>query len=290
MRRHIEGPAIINVSGGRSSGLMLARLLDDAGGSLPADVIPIFANTGEEAEGTLTFVREMSERWGVRIRWVEFSAEPQPGAQYDDIAHWKEVTYCTASRAGEPFDAMIDWKKYLPNPSQRICTEWLKVRAALGFAASLGLPVKRVRNEKSKKTESFADFVQYLGIRADEPLRVAKNRGKEHVELPLADDGTTRGDVLGFWREQPFDLEIREGEGNCKLCFEKGVTQLRNVVRRSPDGAGLPRWMGREHRIGATMKKAHPYASIDAFVKRQLPMLQEPIEEDVDMKPCFCGD
>ena len=124
--------------------MMLRLLLDEAGGALPDDVIAVFANTGEESEGTLIFVREMAERWNVPIRWVEFQREPVLGATFEDIAHWREVDYCSASRKGEPFDAMVDWKRYLPNPSQRICTEWLKVRAALGLAASLGFPIKQI--------------------------------------------------------------------------------------------------------------------------------------------------
>src|SRR5688572_17508975 len=92
------GPGIINVSGGRSSGLMLRKMLDHFGGTLPPDVLAVFANTGEEAEGTLVFVREMAERWNVPIRWVEFTREPQSSGAYPDIAHWREVDYCTASR------------------------------------------------------------------------------------------------------------------------------------------------------------------------------------------------
>lgn len=285
----VAGPAIVNVSGGRSSGLMLHMLLRAHGGALPADVVPVFCNTGEEAEGTLVFVREMSERWGVRIRWIEFIAEARPDVA-PDLAHWREVDYCTASRAGEPFDALVDWKRYLPNPTQRLCSEWLKVRAAMGFAASLGFPTKRVRNERTKRTDTLADFTQCLGIRADEPSRVAKNRAKEHVELPLVDAGIARGDVLAFWDAQPFDLQIRPGEGNCRLCFEKGVAQLRNVAMSAPDEAGLSRWTGREERIGATMKKAHPYGQLAAFVRRQLPMLVQETAEDLDPRPCACGD
>lgn len=262
---------------------------------MPDDVLVVFANTGEEAEGTLIFVREIAERWRVPVRWVEFAREARPDAAFDDIAHWREVDYCSASRRGEPFDAMVDWKRYLPNPSQRICTEWLKVRAALGLAASLGFPIRRVpvvdaRTQRVKRTDTHGDFTQCLGIRADEPSRIAKNRDKEHIEMPLVRRGITRGDVLTFWRAQPFDLDIRPGEGNCRMCFEKGVPQLRNVARSAPDEAGLPRWVDRERRIGATMKKAHPYAQIEEHIRRQLPILSEVVVPDNDMLPCACGD
>ena len=209
----IQGPAMISVSGGRSSGYMLRRILDAHGGALPDDVICVFANTGEEAEGTLTFVHEIETRWRVRIRWVEFDAA---------LPRWREVAYCSASRAGEPFDAMVDWKQYVPNHHQKLCSEFLKVRPMLGLARLI----------------LGQSFDQVIGIRADEPTRVAKHRNKADAVIPLADSGVTRATVLDFWKAQPFDLEIRKGEGNCKLCFEKGIVQLRNVIRDSPDGGG----------------------------------------------------
>jgi hypothetical protein len=210
---HIQGPALISVSGGRSSGYLLWRILQAHGGKLPEDVVCIFANTGEEAEGTLTFVHEIATRWDVRIRWVEFDAA---------LPRWREVAYCSASRAGEPFDAMIDWKQYVPNHHQKLCSEFLKVRPMLALASLI----------------LGQSFEQVIGIRADEPSRVAKHRNKADAVIPLADTGVTRATVLDFWKAQPFDLEIRKGEGNCKLCFEKGLAQLRNVIRDSPDGGG----------------------------------------------------
>lgn len=287
-----DEPELISVSGGRSSGLMLRMLLDQWGGQLPPSKLAIFANTGEEAEGTLIFVREIAERWSVPIRWVEFQREPVPGAAFDDIAHFREVDYCTASRKGEPFDAMIDWKRYLPNPTQRLCTTWLKVRAALGLAASLGFPIKRVDTGKPGKPriETFADFDQHLGIRADEPRRVAKNRPKPDVRMPLVDAGITRADVLAFWRAQPFDLAIRPGEGNCVDCFEKGLAQLVNVARAAPDDSRIERWIAREDRIGSTVRKGRSYSDIRDIARRQLPMLQDDPGAETELLPCACGD
>lgn len=42
----IEGPALISFSGGRTSGLMLRRILDAHGGRLHRDVHVVYANTG----------------------------------------------------------------------------------------------------------------------------------------------------------------------------------------------------------------------------------------------------
>jgi 3'-phosphoadenosine 5'-phosphosulfate sulfotransferase (PAPS reductase)/FAD synthetase len=67
----IDGPALISFSGGRTSAYLLRQALDAHGGSLPADVIACFANTGKEMPQTLDFVRDCSERWDVEIVWLE---------------------------------------------------------------------------------------------------------------------------------------------------------------------------------------------------------------------------
>ena len=283
----IHGPACISVSGGRSSGLLLFRILEAHTGRLPSDVYCVFANTGEEAEGTLLFVREMAERWNVPIRWVEFSAERRPGLPAD-FSRWREVDYCSAARAGEPFDAMVDWKKYLPNHSEKLCTEWLKVRAIGGLMSSLGFTPSAPKTKDAPYIPG--DYDQIIGIRADEPKRIASSAGKPDVDLPLVRARVTRGDVAAFWAGQSFDLRIDAGEGNCRLCFEKGREQLRNVVRDAPDGAGIERWIGRERRRGALMRKGHSYEELRDRARAQLPILDATEREEHDLRPCACGD
>ena len=63
---------LLHVSGGRTTGLLLRRVLDAYGGRLPPNVRAIFANTGKEHEMTLLFVHEMERRWQVPIAWVEY--------------------------------------------------------------------------------------------------------------------------------------------------------------------------------------------------------------------------
>ncbi|WP_257572221.1 hypothetical protein [Janthinobacterium sp. UMAB-60] len=47
-----DGPGVISFSGGRTSGMMLWMTLQAYGGTLPADVVVCFANTGKEEEAT----------------------------------------------------------------------------------------------------------------------------------------------------------------------------------------------------------------------------------------------
>ena len=115
----ITEPSVISFSGGRTSAYMLWRVLQAHGGKLPPDALVCFANTGKEDEATLEFVRDCSVNWGVKIHWIEY--------RHDEVG-FAEVDFDTASRDGEPFEALIRKVQFLPNSGMRICTTHLKIR------------------------------------------------------------------------------------------------------------------------------------------------------------------
>ncbi|KPW99803.1 Phage-related protein [Pseudomonas savastanoi] len=100
----ISGTTVVSFSGGRTSAYMLRQVLD-ANDDLD-DLIVTFANTGKEHPATLDFVNECARRWQVLIVWLEYR---------DDDLGFAIVTYETASRDGEPFEALIRKRSYLPN-------------------------------------------------------------------------------------------------------------------------------------------------------------------------------
>jgi 3'-phosphoadenosine 5'-phosphosulfate sulfotransferase (PAPS reductase)/FAD synthetase len=269
----IDGPTCISFSGGRTSAYMLWLVLQ-ANGGLPAEAAVIFTNTGRDAEATLQFVVEVSRHWSVPIRWAEF----RPGFTF------AEVDYATASREGEPFEALIrDKGLYLPNPAQRFCTAELKIKTA----------------ERMLRSEGWTEWDSMLGMRADEPARVAKIRAMPIIEdspgvercVPLADAGITKAHVRDFWRTQPFDLGLPidyDGttiDGNCDGCFLKPAFQRVGAMARNP---GMPVWWIRmEDLAGATFTKdGHTYRDMARFAAGQQNMF-DPDEEAID---CFCGD
>lgn len=217
----IEGPASISFSGGRTSAYMLWRILQAHGGKLPADVIVTFANTGKEREETLRFVHECGSRWGVDIVWLEWRKDA-PG--------FERVGFNSASRAGEPFEALIRWKKRLPNWQERWCTGFLKVLTMHAYNKSLGRVI--------------GQFTEVIGLRDDEGPRILTGRtsaekDKRIVVYPLADASIRKADVMAFWKEQPFDLGLKPHEGNCTLCFLKGKKLRKRIIR---DWPGVEVW------------------------------------------------
>lgn len=248
-----EAPAAISFSGGRTSAYMLRRVLDAWGGPLPPGVQAVFCNTGDEHPATLDFVQECAERWAVPVVWLEYDGELDRKTPVV-----REVTHATASRDGEPMDKLIDARHYLPNQWQRFCTEMLKVRLLATWMASRG----------------FDRWTNVVGLRADEPKRVADrredNRSGEHpwtTACPLYDAGVTVADVRAFWASQPFDLRCPEGFGNCTRCFLKGAPLQIYLAQEDP--ASGARWIAREARIGARFRRGTTYAGIDAYARRQ---------------------
>jgi 3'-phosphoadenosine 5'-phosphosulfate sulfotransferase (PAPS reductase)/FAD synthetase len=161
-------PTCISFSGGRTSAYMLYKVLEAHQMSLPDEAVVCFANTGKEDEATLKFVHDCETHWNVPIVWLEYQRE-EPG--------YKIVNFETASRNGEPFEALIKKKNYLPNPIARFCTEELKVKAINKYLRDEGI-----------------DASTMVGIRADEPRRISKLR-QRGLLIPLFDAGVTQDSV-----------------------------------------------------------------------------------------------
>jgi 3'-phosphoadenosine 5'-phosphosulfate sulfotransferase (PAPS reductase)/FAD synthetase len=266
----IDEPTVISFSGGRTSAYMLWRVLQ-ANGGLPEEAIVCFANTGKEEEATLEFVRDCEKNWGVEIHWLEFrDADPA----------FERVTFETASRDGEPFEALIRKKNYLPNPVTRFCTAELKIRTIHKYVKSLGW----------KHNENM----DWVGIRADEQRRAAKIARER---TPLVSAGITKADVGKFWAEQPFDLGLPNMNGvtmhgNCDLCFLKGGNQVLSLIQEKPGRAIW--WAKMETTVqssgmtrgdGDRFRSDRPsYAEMMSFAKNQTQLFHD------ESIPCYCGD
>lgn len=271
----IEGPAVVSFSGGRTSAFMLRNILDAHAGSLPSDVHVCFQNTGLEHPATYAFIERVGREWRVPITWLEYCT-------VDGKHAFKSVTPSTASRRGDPFTALILKKQYLPNPVTRFCTVELKIRTLRRFVVSLG----------------WDDYTNCIGLRADEPRRVAKMRGDvkaEDVRMPIAEAGHTIKDVLSFWSASPFDLELPGGTnawGNCMGCFLKGPHKLQRLMAEDPDK--FTWWEEAEKMAlntassGARFRNDRP--SYRAMLEMARTQATFPFDTEEDSISCACTD
>lgn len=151
------GPTCISFSGGRTSAYLLWRVLQAHGGKLPEEAQVLFCNTGKEEEATLRFVRDCGQRWGVDIVWLEYTGSGE----------WVQCDFGSAARNGEPFEAVIVQRGgNLPNRMARYCSSELKTRTMHRYLRWGG----------------WTEWDTFIGIRADEPRRVAKFRANPHPE------------------------------------------------------------------------------------------------------------
>ena len=250
---------------------MLWRVLQ-ANQGLPEDAVVCFANTGKEEEATLEFVRNCEKNWGVEIHWLEYR---------DSEKKFELVKFETASRNGEPFEAIIRRRKMLPNTRARFCTAELKIRTMRRYLQSLG----------------WDEWANMIGIRRDEHRRAVKMQSDYKGEtpvMPLHQAGVVKNDVLEFWRESTFDLGLPliNGEtigGNCDLCFLKSLPKITTLVAQEPSRA---LWWAKQEEWAQTQTSGDGnrfridrprYADIHNFIDRQSDMFDDSIE-------CFCGD
>jgi len=277
----ITEPTSISFSGGRTSAYMLKMILDAHNGVLPPEAIVCFANTGKEEEATLKFINDCSVNWNVPIHWLEYQDHE------DSTQRYKVVTYETAARNGEPFEALIRKRQYLPNPVTRYCTAILKIRTMACFLVQTGL----FKNWTKSEIENESGW---MGLRYDEARRATKIADKRRI--PLFTSKVTIKEISEFWAKQSFNLELptyngRTLAGNCDLCFLKPTNQVATLIAEKPERAA---WWAKMESLqiatkddGNYFRKDRPnYQSMVKFAADQKTIF-DPDEEGI---ACFCGD
>ena len=201
------------------------------------DARVVFANTGQEDERTLNFVRDCQEVFGWDVTWVEAEVSRQKG---EGTRH-KVVDYSSASRKGEPFEQVVS-KYGIANQSMPHCTRELKLQPIKSLVRSWGWKKK--------------DYLSAVGIRADEIDRMSAYAEKEGLVYPLVSWGVKKPDVLAWWKQQNFDLYLPEHRGNCTWCWKKSFKKLVQVYREDPSIFDFPERMEEANgMVGALAQK-----------------------------------
>jgi len=197
---------IVSFSGGRTSAY-LSWLIKQR----YQDALFVFMDTGAEHPMTYEFIREVNKRFDLNLTCLRTVVHPTMGegctyrvvpieeCGYDVVA-WRDVVgkYGCPSVVGRAF--CTDRMKVVP------FTKWVK------------------DNVKS-------DFTTWIGIRADEPKRL-KERPNTKYLAEISD--FNKKDVIKWWSEQPFDLQLGHEFGNCVFCIKKGVSRLKMIAQHEP--------------------------------------------------------
>lgn len=206
---------LISFSGGETSGYMLYFLTQLWEKRNDVEMKVVFANTGEENEETLIFVDKVAKAFNIDVVWVEALVSMEKG---EGTKH-KIVTFKTASRNGEPFEDVI--RKYgIPNQAFPHCNREMKLKPIHSYIKSLG----------------WKDYHTAIGIRSDEFDRMTKDYKKNRIYYPLIKDKPMSKQKINFWWEQqPFRLNLKGYQGNCKTCWKKSFRFLHQIANEHPE-------------------------------------------------------
>tara|TARA_R100001594_G_C3986528_1_gene251386 strand:+ start:111 stop:944 length:834 start_codon:yes stop_codon:yes gene_type:complete len=250
-----EGNVLISFSGGRTSAYMLYKILE-ANDGLPDRAKVIFTNTGREMPETYDFIQECSNRWNIKVDWLEYDLIKL--SEKRNRQYFKIVSHNSASRNGEPFLKVIKSKQTLPDALQRFCTVELKIRTITRYLKSLG----------------WENWTNTVGIRVDESHRAKISKQTEFTNwFPLVSANITKQNILDFWKKQPFDLKVTPGFGNCDGCFLKSEKTISVLWKMHPDKAkwwsDLEKLRHGHNKRKRQFHKARTYEQIGQFVQQQ---------------------
>lgn len=207
---------LVSFSGGETSAFMAKWLIDNKSDEF--DMVFVFANTGQENEETLQFVENCSSYFGFKVHWVEAVVHHN---QRKACTH-KVVNYQTAARLGEPFEQVIS-KYGIPNQPFPHCTRELKLNPITSF---------------TKEYFKSNDYYTAIGIRSDEMDRINSKAKENRLIYPLIEKDyipTTKPKINGWWLEQPFRLQLKGYQGNCKTCWKKSDKKLYTIAQENPE-------------------------------------------------------
>ena len=157
--------------------------------------------------------------------WIE-AVVNEKGTDY------KIVTFDTAARNGEPFEAVI--KKYgIPNKQFPHCNRELKIQPEKKFRKDHGINLKAIgirSDEFERATKKIKENNPTWSVQD-----ILKYRYEEEgIYYPLIyDEPVTKDAIKNWWSKMPFKLEIKEHEGNCVTCWKKSDRKLFTLAKEN---------------------------------------------------------
>ena len=200
---------VVSFSGGRTSAYLCKLMIDEFGRE---NVDFVYMDTGAEHPKTYEFIRMVDAELKLNLVClrIEFSDTLGVGNIYN------EVSIDSLKYDLKPFSEMMT-KYGTPYIGGMFCTDRMKLTS-----------FKKYCDETYGKN----NYETWLGIRVDEPKRLAPKKGIRYMaEISDAE----KEDVLEFWSEMPFDLKIPEWLGNCVFCPKKSNLKLAAAQRDEPE-------------------------------------------------------
>jgi hypothetical protein len=200
---------IVSFSGGRTSAYLVHLMEQKRINGW--DVEYVFMDTGAEHPKTYEFIKKCVDYFSIELTVLKIEVEPELGkansySLHDissigwDLSRFKSLV----AKYGNPY-----------NPSGGYCTDQIKTQTYKRYLKNLN-----------------GDITSWLGIRMDEPKRLKERDGFRYLaELSQMH----KSDIIGWWAEMPFDLQVPEFSGNCVFCIKKSPSRIALAQRESPE-------------------------------------------------------
>ena len=187
-------------------------------------------------ETTRMFLRD----WFAGKKSIPQQGHGQPYSLVDaDQLHKRH----TRNSGGVPEKILLRKKRFvLSRPANRPKQNYQDFSAAADVFENAALKGK-VFGQKAWFGSGGIKYVAFIGLRADEQVRVARVESRsdnphanagyegEQVYMPLATMHIGKADVNAFWQQQDWGLNLPDGGAfsNCVYCFLKGSANLAQV-------------------------------------------------------------
>jgi hypothetical protein len=209
----MQKTAVVSFSGGRTSAY-LVWLIESMrkAGEWAEPVEYIFMDTGAEHPKTYEFIRKVNSEFELNLVCLRTRFNPELGeANSYDIVNIDSI--------GPDYKPWIDMlRKYgTPyNPGGAFCTDRMKL-----------VPFTKYCNDRFGRK----NYTTWLGIRTDEPKRL---KPKDGYRFLAEISEFEKIDILDWWDNQQFNLEIPEHLGNCVFCIKKGINKVALAAKDEP--------------------------------------------------------
>lgn len=198
---------IVSLSGGRTSAY-LAHLLQER----DPETEFIFMDTGAEHPKTYEFIRNIVAHWKIKLTCLRVIPNPE----MNKPSNYEIISIDQIGPDLEPWKRML--RKYgHPYVGGAFCTDRMKT-----------VPFIKYCDEHFGR----GNYTTWLGMRIDEPKRISPKPGIRYL-AEISD--FEKQDVIEWWRDQPFDLEIQEHLGNCVFCIKKSLQKVALAAKDEPE-------------------------------------------------------
>ena len=198
--QHVDA---ISFSGGRTSAYLVWLFKDNPNARF------IYCDTGAEHPKTYEFIKNVVKEFGIDLVCIraKFNMTLGQGNSYE-IVPIESIGYDLSV-----WSSMME-KYGTPYLHCAFCTDRMKTTPFIKYCK-----------------DHFEEWTTWLGIRADEPKRLAPKKGIRYLaEI----DDAEKEDILSFWDDQSFNLELDEHLGNCVFCIKKGINKVALAAKDEP--------------------------------------------------------